>query len=217
MSLETFCNLPEHKQRTIIDKGIEVFSKYSFTDASTDVITQEAEISKGLLFHYFGSKKAFYLYLLDYSLKLLSQFELSSIQENANDFYKILFDSMNTKFELISKYPKEMLFTNFAAKETSKQVVKEKQELINQYMILVNSNSVKVLTRAINALNLRSDINKEKLVKGLSIYVNAIITQYLHMYKDNPQDFFAKFDLIQSEIKDYMSLMLQGVEVKNYD
>ena len=214
MSLDTFQNLPESKQKLIIDKGIEVFSKFSFTDASTDLITQKAGISKGLLFHYFGSKKNFYLYLLDYAINLLTQASSVDILEHKN-FYEILFDSMDKKYRLIMDYPNEMHFTNLASKETSKQVVKEKQELIGKYMIEVQKNSSKILSQAIQTLNLRNDVDMTKLTKGLSMYVNTIIMQYLQIYKDRPEMFFANFDQIKIEIKDYIDLILQGVEEKN--
>lgn len=211
MSLETFHNLPEQKQKTIINKGIEVFSKASFTDASTDLITQEAGISKGLLFHYFGSKKSFYLYLLDHAIKLLTK--ASSIDDiKQDDFYEILFKSMDRKYRLIMMYPNEMHFINLASKETSKQVETEKQEIIRTYMIDVQKNSMFVLSQAIQTLNLKKDIDNEKLTKGLSMYINTIIMQYLQIYKDRPQAFFDHFDQIKLEIKTYIDLMLRGVE-----
>jgi len=211
MSIEKFHNLPEQKQEVIINKGIEVFSRFSFTDASTDLITKEAGISKGLLFHYFGNKKNFYLYLLEYAIKLLSQANPSTIPE-LDDFYEILFDSMDKKYRLIAKYPNEMLFTNLASKETSKEVGKEKQVLIDKYMLKVQKNSMEVFSSAIQTLKLRNDIDTQKLIKGLSMYVNTIIMQYLHIYTDRPQEFFNDFDGIKVEIKEYIDLMLQGVE-----
>lgn len=217
MSLETFQNLQKQKQATILKKGIEVFSKCSFTDANTDLITQKAGISKGLLFHYFGSKKDFYLYLLDYALELLSQIELSTKQEKMNNFYEILFDSMDRKIQLISQYPNEMHFVNLAARETSKQVAAEKQELISRYMLAVQKNSMMVLSQAISTLNMRNDIDKQKLTKGLSVYVNAIITQFLKLYETKPQEFFDNSDSVKSELKEYIDLMLEGVEVKKHD
>lgn len=217
MSLETFHNLSEQKQATIIQKGIEVFSKYSFMDANTDLITQEAGISKGLLFHYFDSKKEFYLYLLDYALKLLSHFEVSPQQEKKNSFYEILFESMDKKIQLISQYPHEMLFLNLAARETSKQVAVEKQELIDKYMVVLQSNSILVLSQAISTLKIKSEIDRQTLTKGMAIYVNAIITQYLKVYETKPQEFFENSVSIKSEIKNYIGLMLQGVEEREYD
>ena len=65
MVSETFLNLKEDKKKKIIEKGIDFFANYSYAEISTNQITKELEISKGSLFSYFGSKKEFYIFLLD--------------------------------------------------------------------------------------------------------------------------------------------------------
>jgi len=212
MSLETFHHLPPYKQKTIIDKSIELFSKASFADVSTDLITQEAGISKGLLFHYFGSKKNFYLYLLEYAIKLLTENGEPETFENKG-FYEILFENMDRKIRLVTDHPNETHFLRFASKEESKQVVKEKQAIMGKYTIAVQKDSARVLSKAIQTLKLKEDIDNHKLVKGLSMYVNTIVMQYLQIYHDCPQNFFDNADQIKMEVKTYIDLMLKGVEV----
>lgn len=73
MTTKNFEKISDEKKEQIITKGIEIFSKFSFVEARTDLITYEAGISKGLLFYYFGSKKNFYLYLFNYTIDLLTQ------------------------------------------------------------------------------------------------------------------------------------------------
>ena len=58
MSFETFEKLPTEKKEYILSTGIKEFSQKSYKDVSTDIITQKCHISKGILFHYFGSKKS---------------------------------------------------------------------------------------------------------------------------------------------------------------
>lgn len=217
MSLEKFHNLPQDKQNQIIKKGIEVFSQTSFTEASTDLITKEAGISKGLLFHYFGSKKIFYLYLLEYCIVLLTTSTANTEEKEKKDFYDLLFDSMDKKMKLQMEYPKEVLFVNQAAKETNKQIAAEKQALIGKYMIEVQKNSSMVLNQAVATLSLRTDVDKQKLIRGLSMYVNTIIMQYLQIYKDKPFEFYNNSESIKMEIKDYIDLILHGVEEDKHD
>ena len=68
---EQFYDLPQEKQMRIINAGLEVFSKNDYKHAVTDEIARKAGISKGLLFYYFHNKKSLYLYLFDYSAKLI--------------------------------------------------------------------------------------------------------------------------------------------------
>ena len=73
MPTETFEKLPKEKRERIINTGIQAFSRNPYKDVSTDSITKQCQISKGLLFHYFGSKKQFYLYCLKTALDRLTQ------------------------------------------------------------------------------------------------------------------------------------------------
>lgn len=50
------------KRRTqLLELGIEMFSKHAYEDISIDEVAETAGISKGLLYHYFSSKRAFYV------------------------------------------------------------------------------------------------------------------------------------------------------------
>jgi AcrR family transcriptional regulator len=61
--------VPERRVRLDIDKrraqllelGIELFSKHAYEDISIDEVAEIAGISKGLLYHYFNGKRAFYV------------------------------------------------------------------------------------------------------------------------------------------------------------
>ena len=97
MSMETFEKLPADKKELILSTGIKEFSQKSYKDVSTDVITGKCGISKGILFHYFGSKKKYYLYCLEQCLERLTE----KTEETAgSDFYEILFESMNRKLSV---------------------------------------------------------------------------------------------------------------------
>ena len=64
---EKFFDLKKEKQDRIINASFEIFSENGYLHASTDDIVKKAEISKGLLFHYFISKIGLYTFLYDYA------------------------------------------------------------------------------------------------------------------------------------------------------
>jgi AcrR family transcriptional regulator len=49
------------RRRQLVALGIEIFSERPFDEVSIDDIAAAAEISKGLLYHYFPSKRDFYV------------------------------------------------------------------------------------------------------------------------------------------------------------
>ena len=64
MEKDSFMKLPEERKAQILQIATEEFVRCGYAGASTNTITRRAVISKGILFHYFGSKKELYLYML---------------------------------------------------------------------------------------------------------------------------------------------------------
>ena len=81
-----FFNLDEEKQTRIINAGLKEFALNGYDGAKTDNIVQEAGISKGLLFHYFGTKKDFYLFLFEYTVDLCKNRYLDEINMDEDSF-----------------------------------------------------------------------------------------------------------------------------------
>ena len=101
---ENFNKLSESKKNTVINAALMVFSKYGYKKATADEIVKEAEISKGILFHYFGSKKGLYLYLIDYAVTVLTK-SMGERDYGNGDFFEVLMRSAKKKFEIMDAFP----------------------------------------------------------------------------------------------------------------
>jgi len=51
----------DKRRAQLLELGIELFSKQAYEDISIDGMAEAAGVSKGLLYHYFRSKRAFYV------------------------------------------------------------------------------------------------------------------------------------------------------------
>ena len=51
----------DERRRQLVKLGIELFSERTYDEVSIDELAQEAGISKGLLYHYFPTKRHFYV------------------------------------------------------------------------------------------------------------------------------------------------------------
>src|SRR6476646_3852021 len=51
---------PEQRRSHLLDLGVRLFATRSLDELSIDVLAEEAGISRGLLYHYFGNKHAFH-------------------------------------------------------------------------------------------------------------------------------------------------------------
>ena len=207
MSISAFENLPDEKRNSILSEGIREFSAKSYSDASTEIITRNAGISKGLLFHYFGSKKTFYLYCLDKSMECLVK---SSGEPSGDDFYSVFFNFMERKITVCMEHPDEMHMVNMASRESAAEISVEKNALLGRYMLRIKTESDSIMNKAVSFLRIRDGLS-ERFNDALKLYANAIINRYLTVYQENPDTFFSEKEKISKEISDYLDFMLYGI------
>ena len=81
------------------------FAEKGFKHASTNTIVEKAEISKGMLFYYFGSKEELFDFLCEYTLEFGKNTYLGKFSDVTGDFlerYKLLTE---IKRNAMSEYP----------------------------------------------------------------------------------------------------------------
>ena len=209
MAFEAVEKLSDDKKELILSAGMKEFSQKPYKEASTDSITKACGISKGLLFHYFGSKKAFYFNCLESAMEKLTAQAQS--KEEANDFYDILFSSMDQKFALCIHYYDEMHMVNMASRDAATEIVQQKAEMMQKYAIQIKMKSAETIRRALQTLHFKHDENLQMTVEGISLYINAVLNKYLIQYQTTPDAFFQNRDAIKSEMKQYLDMMLFGI------
>ena len=208
MPVESFEKLPAEKKEMILAAGIREFAQKSYKDVSTDVITKECGISKGLLFHYFGSKKEYYLYCLKQSLECLTE---DAGELTGDDFYAVVFSQMERKMRICTEHMDEMHMVNMASRDASKEISTAKAELIAGYMGSVHAQSRKTLMKALGTLEVRDPDRIQKTAEALQMYTNAVMNRYLARYQYEPDRFFENSAQIKKEMKEYLDIILHGI------
>lgn len=97
--------MEDTKRDTLLTAAMSKFAKNGYKKTTTDEIISEAEISKGLLFHYFGTKRDLYIFLFKYASTTIMQEYYAQIDMNEKDILKRLRDTFLLKFKLTNKYP----------------------------------------------------------------------------------------------------------------
>ncbi len=97
----------------IIEAGIELFSQKGYEATSVQDICEIAGVSKGAFFHYFPTKEAFFMEILDLWLKELSE-KISGYTQQSENLYENLI-RMTEIFKEIFKesHQKFYLFVEF--------------------------------------------------------------------------------------------------------
>lgn len=120
-----FLNCEPYKQERILNAAIKEFAQKGFEKASTNEIVKDANISKGLLFHYFNNKKDLYFFLYDYSLNIFMNDFFGKIDLKEKDVFNRLRQMATLKLELIQKYPEMFKFILVANLEEAAEVKNE--------------------------------------------------------------------------------------------
>lgn len=120
--ISKFMNLEKEKQERIVNAAIKEFANKGYDQASTNEIVKNANISKGLLFHYFKNKKQLFLFVFDYCVELSVNDLYGKIDFGEKDVFLRLRQIMGVKLELISKTPHIIDFLMAAVLDESKEI-----------------------------------------------------------------------------------------------
>ena len=135
---ERFYDLSREKQDRFINAACKLFSENGYKKASTDDIVKEAGISKGLLFHYFGSKQGLYLYVYEYSTRYVRMEYDRSIPVEGMDFFELQRHLELAKRNIIRSYPYMTLFIQRAFRETDEELIGLLAENMDAYTALIS-------------------------------------------------------------------------------
>jgi AcrR family transcriptional regulator len=105
ISLEKFSNLPIEKQNRIIDAALTVFGACGYRKASINDIAAAAGVSKAIIFHYFGTKKALYLYLVDLCSGIMMKELDKKFDRTVTDFFDRILMSADIEISVMKRHP----------------------------------------------------------------------------------------------------------------
>jgi AcrR family transcriptional regulator len=162
---EKFVSLGQEKQDAILNAALYEFADKGFDLASTNEITGSAGISKGALFHYFGSKEDLFFYLVDVATGIVIREYYEKIEPCDGDLLRRYQSAAALKARLMLRYPQMFDFLARLAKEHSPKVAEQLKEKLQA----VVQKGYLPLHRDINEALFRPDVPAEK-VKEIMIW-----------------------------------------------
>ncbi|WP_130837065.1 TetR/AcrR family transcriptional regulator [Lachnoclostridium sp. Marseille-P6806] len=120
---EKFYDLKKEKQDRIINGALKIFALNGYKHASTDDIIAEARISKGLLFHYFGSKIGLYEFLFGYASRFAVVELRSGVSRSERDYFEIQRRITASEAALEVQYPYITMFLDSVLRETCEEAL----------------------------------------------------------------------------------------------
>ena len=170
---EKFFDIKKDKQNRIINAGLKIFAENGYRHASTDEIVKEATISKGLLFHYFGSKIGTYTFLHEYSVRYLILELNSYVSKNETDPFKITAQIAQAKIEAMKSHPYLVDFLESCEREDISEAVNATEASKMRLKEATDS-----LSENMNFSMLRKDCDVEKLLEIMNFTVEGLRKKY---------------------------------------
>lgn len=191
--------LDNEKKDRIINSALEEFSKNTFEKASTNIIVENAGISKGLLFHYFRSKKKLYKYLESFAFKLIADGVVNELDWSQSDIFLRLKEISMIKLKIVEKHPHLYDFSLRAFED------KTVEEVLN-----TNPDFPMELYSQIYTTNIDYSLFKDSvdIKKSLNI-IRWTIEKYGDEFRNNINNENTTFDYkaIEKEMYEYIDML----------
>jgi len=195
------------KCNRILQAAIEEFAEKGYKAASTNVIANNAKVSKGLVFKYFKSKENLYLETLIYAIdQIQKEFNDFLKSSETDDFFEILRSWGLKKLQLLYEKPTLSKFLL-----TALDVPKELFEKVKAIHSEVLTNSIPLLYKYFSKLPLRKDIPKEKLFEFLLIIFQSLGDTYTKKFFQKSSEILEKKEEFLKDWELYMEIIKNGI------
>ncbi len=193
--------MDEEKRKKVISAALKEFTK-GYAAANMDNLAIEAGISKGLIFHYFGSKKGLFLFLLKYCAEIMDE-EYSKVILKDRDFLDNIRIVSKVAMEMTFRFPDVYAFVSKAVFSIN-QVFPEglPKDLPNS-----NQKLLEKILRISDKSLFRDDISCEK-AQNIALWTIRGFSDSLLRYGSNIEDYQKNYDeVIIKEFEEYMEVL----------
>jgi len=169
--MRKFLSLPQEKQNRIVDAAMNLFGEVGYKKAYISEIAATAGISKALVFHYFGSKKGLYSYLVYYTGKIIMT-EAQHARDTANkDFFERVAITIRFRLSIKNRYPAMNTFIDSVFNEDEPEVAAD----IDRLKAIATDMHSKVEVGPDEAGFFRSGVDPAKVVGLIEKYTEGVV------------------------------------------
>ncbi len=201
--------LPEDKRKNILSAALTEFAEHGYLNASTNRIVKAAGISKGLLFHYFDSKKKLFLYVLDYTINHLMQKMSTYTVTLSGDFFEQIVQYALIKMRIGIEEP-EMYHILYDVYVNLPADIKE--DLMARYGRIL-SDTRKDFVMTMDETKLRDGITRETAVNLIIDFLDGYYQRSIEDFKKKtPDELLASFHTdMMDDIMKYINIIKRGL------
>ena len=194
-----FLNQDDARRSRILEAALVEFADKGYKKASTNTIVREANVSKGLLFHYFISKKDLYLYLYKFARNMISNELYEKVNFADRDVLNRMQQATLVKIESYLAHPLFVDLFETAGLLTDQDMIDEIQSLNNG----VTEESYEKLFSSIDYYLFKDTLNVDRCLQVMRWTVDKLSFDWKQRSKKIDQ---AAFNELEQDIVHYLDL-----------
>ncbi|MEF9936367.1 TetR/AcrR family transcriptional regulator [Carnobacterium sp.] len=198
--------MKEEREQRILDAAMSEFATHSYYEAKTDRIAEIAKVSKGLIFHYFGSKEKLYLQTVQAALTILIN-AVDLDQAPKKDLVQLVVWSTTKKIFLSQEYPLAFRLVLQSYGNAPKKLQSQLQEFYQEQQ----KKSYEVIEHVLNQMSLKPEVSKEVAVSLIQSVFENIQIEAQRYLKANPEATATDFEFLFTRTKEMLYFIQYGM------
>jgi len=177
LAKKTFLNLPEEKQKRIIDVAIQEFATKGYQKASINTMIGNLGIAKGSMYQYFDNKESLFRYIFEYGVRMVKD-TIRLAEENVSpgqDTFTKIQVFFSSSIEFVKTYP---LIFRLYLRTAFESDLPFKQELVKKIYLF----SMAYLIPLIEEGKVRGEIREDCRPQLVAFMIMAMIDRFLQSY-----------------------------------
>jgi len=199
------------KVERILASAMHNFAVHGYRGAKTDVIAKQADVSKGIVFRYFGNKAHLFVAVLQKAADKMEQVADYSVWHDSNDLVEMIVRATKYKIELELKYPDEfgVLMNGYASAEKAPKEVQDDIKAV--YQSATNDNLEQLVAPVLDKLSLRPGVERQTILIMMNAVMDQVEKETKVFMKIHPHATLNEFTELIGNAKKYVEVVEKGI------
>ena len=194
--------------------AIEEFAHNGYKAASTNAIVQKAEVSKGLLFHYYTNKEELYLECSQYVIEKMMAYFFERLSFSDDDVFNRFKHALELKMRFFCEHEALASLSYSLWNSELRTVIEER---IREYLGGNPDNKnyiakyMSVLLENADLTKLYEDVDIHRVLDYIGILFDACWLRFANKYCQDPNKIVESMGEFLSEADDILTIVRRGV------
>ncbi|MFP4286285.1 MAG: TetR/AcrR family transcriptional regulator [Candidatus Izemoplasmataceae bacterium] len=191
--------MKEHQLKNeLIKSGFKAFARQDYKKVSTNEIVKSANVSKGLLFHYFDNKETFYFTLYEMAWQIIHRDIFADFPFENKDLFERLKILIIAKTSALQKHKVIAAFIKRVHLNQDEEFVAKRNKIYNHFTI----KNYKRIFEQIDDSQFRNKDYLDEVYKTVTWTFNRITSEWEKSHQDKEND--VALNILEQELTHYI-------------